>query len=56
MTPPAPHYAVQILLPEPAALDPVVVHGQLRAWHADVQLIGGAAGAAGAGAAAGAAA
>jgi hypothetical protein len=30
---------VQILLPQPAVLDPAVVHSQLRAWHSDVQLI-----------------
>jgi hypothetical protein len=35
-----PHYAVQILLPEPAVIDPAVVHRQLRAWREDVQLIG----------------
>ena len=40
-TTPPPHYAVQVLLPQPAVLDPAVVHGQLRAWHSDVQLIGG---------------
>jgi hypothetical protein len=40
-TPPPPRYAVQVLLPEPAVLDPAVVHGQLRAWREDVQLIGG---------------
>jgi hypothetical protein len=38
LTPP-PRYAVQVLLPQPAVLDPAVVHGQLRAWHKDVQLI-----------------
>lgn len=40
MTPPPPRYAVQILLPEPAVIDPKVVHGQLLAWRPDVQLIG----------------
>jgi hypothetical protein len=39
--PPAPRYAVQILLPEPAVLDAAVVHNQLLAWRGDVQLIGG---------------
>lgn len=39
MTPP-PHYTVQVLLPQPAVLDPAVVHGQLLAWRDDVQLIG----------------
>jgi len=39
MTPP-PRYAVQILLPQPAVLDPAVVHGQLLGWRDDVQLIG----------------
>jgi len=37
---PSPRYAVQLLLPEPAALDPTVVHRQLLAWRSDVQLIG----------------
>lgn len=41
MIPPAPHYAVQILLPEAAILDPAVVHRQLQAWHPEVQQIGG---------------
>jgi len=41
MTPPPPRYAVQVLLPEPAVIDPAVVHGQLRAWRSDVQLISG---------------
>jgi hypothetical protein len=40
MTPPPPRYAVQVLLPQPAVIDPAVVHGQLRAWRDDVQLIG----------------
>lgn len=40
MTPPPPRYAVQILLPEPAVIEPAVVHGQLLAWRSDVQLIG----------------
>ncbi|HET7500727.1 MAG TPA: hypothetical protein VFK02_06980 [Kofleriaceae bacterium] len=39
LTPP-PRYAVQILLPEPAVLDPAIVHRQLRAWRDDVELIG----------------
>ena len=39
MTPP-PRYTVQVLLPQPAVLDPAVVHGQLLAWRDDVQLIG----------------
>jgi hypothetical protein len=39
MTPPPPRYAVQILLPQPAVLDPAVVHGQLLGWRDDVQLI-----------------
>lgn len=39
--PPPPRYVVQVLLPEPANLDPAVVHGQLRAWRDDVQLISG---------------
>lgn len=39
MTPP-PRYAVQLLLPQPAVLDPAVVHGQLLGWRDDVQLIG----------------
>src|ERR1043165_3171917 len=39
-TPPQPpRYAVQILLPQQAVLDAAVVHGQLLAWHDDVQLI-----------------
>jgi len=37
---PPPRYAVQILLPQPAVLDPAVVHGQLLGWRDDVQLIG----------------
>jgi hypothetical protein len=41
LTPPPPRYAVQVLLPQPAVLDPAVVHGQLLAWHPGVQLIGG---------------
>jgi hypothetical protein len=41
MTPPPPRYAVQVLLPEPAVIDPAVVHRQLVGWRADVQLIGG---------------
>jgi hypothetical protein len=40
-TVPPPRYAVQILLPEPAALDPAVVHRQLLGWRADIELIGG---------------
>jgi hypothetical protein len=40
ITSPPPRYTVQILLPEPAVLDPAIVHGQLLAWRADVQLIG----------------
>ena len=36
-----PRYAVQILLPEPAVLDPSVVHRQLLGWRADVERIGG---------------
>src|SRR5262245_36384503 len=40
VTPPPPRYAVQILLPQPAVIDAAVVHGQLRAWRDDVQLIG----------------
>lgn len=39
MTPLPPRYAVQILLPLPAVLDPAVVHGQLLGWRDDVQLI-----------------
>jgi hypothetical protein len=39
MTPP-PRYTVQILLPQPAVLDPAVVHRQLLGWRDDVQLIG----------------
>jgi hypothetical protein len=35
-----PRYAVQVLLPHSVVLDPAVVHGQLRAWHSDVELIG----------------
>jgi hypothetical protein len=38
---PPPRYAVQILLPQPIAIDPSVVHGQLLAWRGDVQLIAG---------------
>jgi hypothetical protein len=38
---PPPRYTVQVLLPEPAVIDPAVVHGQLTAWRSDVQLIGG---------------
>jgi hypothetical protein len=38
---PPPRYTVQLLLPEPAVLDPAVVHRQLLAWRDDVQLIGG---------------
>jgi hypothetical protein len=38
-TPPPPRYAVQILLPQQAVLDPAVVHGQLLGWRDDVQLI-----------------
>jgi len=38
---PPPRYTVQLLLPEPAVIDPAVVHGQLLAWRGDVQLIGG---------------
>jgi len=38
---PPPRYTVQLLLPEPAVVDPAVVHGQLLAWRGDVQLIGG---------------
>jgi hypothetical protein len=38
-TPQPPRYAVQILLPQAAVLDPAVVHGQLRGWRDDVQLI-----------------
>jgi hypothetical protein len=38
---PPPRYTVQVLLPQPAVLDPAVVHGQLLAWRHDVQLIGG---------------
>lgn len=38
--PPPPRYTVQILLPQPAAIDPSVVHGQLLAWRTGVQLIG----------------
>jgi hypothetical protein len=37
---PTPHYAVQVLLPAPAVIDPSVVHRQLLAWRSDVQLIG----------------
>ncbi|HEU4728968.1 MAG TPA: hypothetical protein VFT22_13785 [Kofleriaceae bacterium] len=37
---PSPRYAVQLLMPEPVVLDPAVVHGQLRAWRDDVELIG----------------
>jgi hypothetical protein len=40
ITSPPPRYTVQILLPKPAVLDPEIVHRQLRAWRADVQLIG----------------
>jgi hypothetical protein len=38
---PPPRYTVQLLLPQPAVLDPAVVHGQLLAWRDDVQLIAG---------------
>jgi hypothetical protein len=38
-THPAPHYAVQVLLPESIAIDPAIVHGQLLGWRDDVQLI-----------------
>lgn len=38
-TPQPPRYAVQLLLPQPAVLDPAVVHGQLLGWRDDVQLI-----------------
>lgn len=41
VTPPPPRYVVQILLPQPAVIDPAVVHAQLRAWRDDVQLIAG---------------
>ncbi len=41
ITPAPPRYAVQVLLPQPAVIDPAVVHGQLLAWRPDVQLIGG---------------
>jgi hypothetical protein len=37
---PPPRYTVQVLLPQPAVLDPAVVHRQLVAWRDDVQLIG----------------
>jgi len=35
-----PRYAVQLLLPEPVAIDPAAVHDQLVAWRGDIQLIG----------------
>jgi hypothetical protein len=38
-TPLSPRYAVQLLLPQQAVLDPAVVHGQLLGWRDDVQLI-----------------
>src|SRR5258705_27538 len=38
-TPHPPRYAVQVLLLQPAVLDPAVVHGQLLGWRDDVQLI-----------------
>lgn len=38
---PPPRYTVQLLLPQPAVIDPAVVHRQLLAWRDDVQLIGG---------------
>ncbi|HEX4420800.1 MAG TPA: hypothetical protein VH165_22950 [Kofleriaceae bacterium] len=41
---PLPRYTVQVLLPEPPAIDPAIVHGQLRAWRDDVQLISAVAG------------
>jgi hypothetical protein len=41
VTPPPPRYVVQILLPQPAVIDPAVVHSQLCAWREDVQLIAG---------------
>ena len=44
MIPHPPRYAVQVLLPEPAVIDPTVVHGQLMAWRSDVQLIGASGG------------
>jgi hypothetical protein len=44
VAPPAPHYAVQVLLPEPSVIDPAVVYGQLLAWRGDVQLISATAG------------
>jgi hypothetical protein len=43
LTPP-PRYTVQVLLPEPAAIDPAAVHDPLLAWRSDIQLIGGHAG------------
>lgn len=39
--PQLPRYAVQVLLPQPAVLDPAVVHGQLLGWRDDAQLIRG---------------
>jgi hypothetical protein len=41
VTPPPPRYAVQLLLPQPAVIDPAVVHAQLVAWRSDVQPIAG---------------
>ncbi len=38
---PDPRYTVQVLLPYLQALDPTVVHEQLRRWRDDVELIGG---------------
>jgi hypothetical protein len=38
--PPPPRYAVQILLPHHVVINGAVVHGQLKAWRPDVQLIG----------------
>jgi hypothetical protein len=38
---PPPRYTVQILLPEPAAIEPHAVHAPLVAWRRDVQLISG---------------
>lgn len=43
-TPQPPRYAVQLLLPQQAVLDPAVVHGQLLGWRDDVELIGAARG------------
>ncbi len=35
-----PRYTVQVLLPYSQVLNPFVVHHQLRAWRADVELLG----------------